>query len=129
MMVAKKKAKGTKNCVVKHRLTHENYKDCSFNCTATLRSQKRIKSYYHEMYTKEVNKVTLTSDDDKVLQTFNRIETYPYGTTLVIVCESKRLMVCKAKEKLEVLQEKFEMQITECESEMYAKKKNNVKCF
>ena len=86
---SEKKAKGTKNCVVKHRLTHENYKDCLFNCTATLRSQKRIKSYYHEMYTKEVNKVTLTSDDDKVLQTFNRIETYPYETTSVIVCESK----------------------------------------
>ena len=75
------------------------------------------------MYTKEVNKVTLYSDDDKVLQTFDRIETYPYGTTSVILCESKRLMVCKAKEKLEVLKEKFEMQITECESEMYAKKR------
>ena len=33
------------------------------------------------MYTKEVNKIVLSSDDDKRLQTFDGIETYPYVTT------------------------------------------------
>ena len=32
------------------------------------------------MYTEEVNKTALSSDDDKRLQTFDKIETYPYGT-------------------------------------------------
>ena len=33
------------------------------------------------MYTEEVNKIALSSDDDKRLQTFDRITTYPYGTS------------------------------------------------
>ena len=43
------------------------------------------------MYTEEVNKITLSSDDDKRLQTFDGIETYPYGTTneMLRVFESK----------------------------------------
>ena len=43
------------------------------------------------MYTEEVNKIALSSDDDKRLQTFDGIETYPYGTTneMLRVFESK----------------------------------------
>ena len=88
---------------------HENYKDCLFNDTVILRSQLRFKSDCHEMYTEEVNKVVLSSDDDKRLQTFNWIESYPYGANPFIVCESERLIVCEAKEKLKMLEEKFEM--------------------
>ena len=40
----KKKAKGTRKCVIKHRLMFENYKDCLFNNTATLISQQRFKA-------------------------------------------------------------------------------------
>ena len=56
MMVSKnKKAKGTKKCVIKRRLMHENNKDCLFNNTVVLRSQQRFKSDRHEMYTEQVN--------------------------------------------------------------------------
>ena len=43
------------------------------------------------MNTEEVNKIALSSDDDKRLQTFDGIETYPYGTTneMLRVFESK----------------------------------------
>ena len=58
----------------------ENYKDCLFNNKTIYRSQERFKSYYHNMYTEEVNKIVLSSNDDKKLQTFDRITTYPYGT-------------------------------------------------
>ena len=34
------------------------------------------------MYTEEVNKIALSSNDDKRLQTFDRIATYPYGTNV-----------------------------------------------
>ena len=45
------------------------------------------------MYTEEVNKIALSSNDDKRIQEFNRITTYPYGTNAFIVCESEMLMV------------------------------------
>ena len=54
----------------------ENYKDCFFNAEAILKSQQRFKSDHHKVYTEEVNKIALSSDDDKGLQTFNRVTTY-----------------------------------------------------
>ena len=46
-----------------------------------LKSQQRFKSDHHKVYTDEVNKIVLSSNDDKRLQTFDEIETYPYRTT------------------------------------------------
>ena len=40
------------------------------------------------MDTEEVNKIALSSNDDKRLQTLDGIETYPYGTNAFKVCES-----------------------------------------
>ena len=89
----KKKAKGTKKCVIKRRLMFENYKDCLFNDKTILRLQQRSKSYHQKVYTEEVNKIALSSDDDKRLQTFNRVTTYPYGTNVFKVCESEILEI------------------------------------
>ena len=63
-----KKAKGTKMCEIKQKLMFENYKDCLFNNKTVYRSQERFKSYYDE-YTEEANKIALSSNDDKRLQT------------------------------------------------------------
>ena len=41
----------------------------------------------------EVNKIALCSNDDKRLQTSDRIKTYPYGTNAFKVCESEMLML------------------------------------
>ena len=41
------------------------------------------------MYTEEVNKIALNSSDNKILQTFDGIITYPYGTGAFKVCETK----------------------------------------
>ena len=43
------------------------------------------------MYTEEVNKITISSNDDKRLQTFDGIMTYPYGSNAFKVCESEML--------------------------------------
>ena len=72
-----KKAKETKRCVIKQKLIFENYKDYLFNNKTVYRSQERFKSYYQVMYTEEVNKTALSSNDDKRLQTPDRIITYP----------------------------------------------------
>ena len=69
----------------------ENYKDCLLNDKIILKSQQRFKSDHHEVYTEEVNKIALSSNDDKRLQTFDRVTTYPYGTNAFKVCESEMM--------------------------------------
>ena len=86
-----KKAKGIKRCVMKPRVVFENHKDSLLNDKTILRSQLRFKSDHHDVYTEEVNKITLTSNDDKRLQTFDRVTTYPYETNAFKVCESEML--------------------------------------
>ena len=86
-----KKSKGTKKCVIKLKTMFENYTDCLFNNKIILKSQQRFKSYNHDVYTEEVDKIALRSDDDKRLQTFDRVITYPYGTNAFKVCESEML--------------------------------------
>ena len=81
--IINKKAKGTKTCVIKRELMFENYKDCLFNGEVILKSQQRFKSDHHKVYTEEVNKIALSSDDNKRLQTFNRVTTNPYRTSAV----------------------------------------------
>ena len=54
-----------------------------------LRSQLRFKSDHHILYTEKVNKTAITSDDDKRLQTYDKITTYPNGTKAFKVCESE----------------------------------------
>ena len=80
-----KKAKGTKKYVIKQKLMFEKYKDCLFIHKSVCRSQERFKSYYHDVYTEEVNKIALSSNDDKRLQTSDRTITYPYGTSEMIM--------------------------------------------
>ena len=54
----------------------QNFKDCLFNNKNIYRSQERFKSYNHDVYTEEFNKIALSNNDDKRLQTFDRITTY-----------------------------------------------------
>ena len=60
-----------------------DYKDCLLNNKILLKPQQRFKSERHDIYTVEVNKITVSSNDDKRLKTFDRITSYPYGKVLV----------------------------------------------
>ena len=71
----------------------QNFKGCLFNNKNISRSQRRFKSYNHDVYTEEVNNIALSSNDDKRLKTFDRITTYLYGTYAFKVCESEMLML------------------------------------
>ena len=93
----KKKAKGTKKCVIKRRLMFKNYTDCLFNDKIILQSQQRFKSDCHNVYTEEINKIALSSNDDKRLLPFDKITTYPHGTNAFKVCESEMLLVMLKK--------------------------------
>ena len=88
-----KRSKGTKKCVIKRSLIFENYKDSLFNNRSILKSQQRFKSDYHKVYKEEVNKIALSSNDDKRIQTFDKTETCPYGATAFKVCQSEMMIV------------------------------------
>ena len=60
-----KKCKGVKKSVVKKSITHEDYKTCLTTGNEQLRKQNIIRSYKHEVYTEEVNKIALSANDDK----------------------------------------------------------------
>ena len=72
-------------CVIMQELMFENYRDCLFDNKTVDRSYERFKSYYHDVYTEEVNKIALSSNDDKITQTSDRISAYPYGTDEMIM--------------------------------------------
>ena len=57
-----KKAKGTKQCVVKKVLRFNDYKNCLFANGKVLRSQQRFKSENHAVYTENINKIALSRD-------------------------------------------------------------------
>ena len=103
-----RKAKGTKKCVIKRKLKFENYKNCfeatqlenEINYLeknkididsikenpkefikinkSILKIQQRFKNEEQNVFTEEINKIALSSNDDKRMQSIDLIETYVY---------------------------------------------------
>ena len=61
-----------------------------FNEKVLIKSQQRFRSDHHKVYTEEVNKIALSSNDDKRIQTSDRITTYPYGMEIDV--DSQKLI-------------------------------------
>ena len=103
-----KKAKGTRKCVTKTKLKFEDYKnhlkasqfinkvnysekktymqivlkkikENSSRKEQILKTQQRFKSKRHNVFTEEINKIALGSNNDKRIQLVDSIETYAYG--------------------------------------------------
>ena len=72
-------------------LKFNNCKDCLLNNEIILKVQQRLKSERHNVYTEEINKIALTSNDDKRLQTYDKITSYPYGANAGKVCKTEML--------------------------------------
>ena len=87
---------------LKQEIMFENYTDCLLNNKNVYRSQQRFKSYNHDVYTEEVNKTVLSPNDDKRLQTYDKIiwkkwkngKFFPYRKNVFKICESEMLK-CK----------------------------------
>ena len=69
----------------------KNYADYFFNDKAILKTQQRFKSDCHNVYNEQINKIALSSNDDKRLQKFDKIKTNQYGTNVLIAGESEML--------------------------------------
>ena len=77
--VINKKAKGTKKCVIKNKITFNDYVNVLFSGIRLLRSQYSFRSRFHEIYTEKINRIALSSNDDKRIQCIDKSSTYPYG--------------------------------------------------
>ena len=116
-----KKAKGNKKCVIKKELKFENCKNCleatqldnkinylekkkisidilkryhkklTRNNQSVLKTQQRFKSERHNVFTEEISKISLSSDDDKRMQSIDSIRTYAYGMNKDLVCWKKEI--------------------------------------
>ena len=59
-------------------LKFEDYKKCLSGNESMLKSEQRFKSENHEVYTENINKIALSSNDDKRIVALDRITSYPY---------------------------------------------------
>ena len=67
------KVKGIKKCVIKRILKFNDCKNCFIKNEIILRSQQRFKSEARNVYTQEISKTALRSNDEKRLQTFTEL--------------------------------------------------------
>ena len=74
-----KKCKGVKKQVVEENITHKDYKTCLLTGKEILRKQNILRSYDHEVYTEEVNKIALSAADDKRYILSNGMDTLAWG--------------------------------------------------
>ena len=69
-----KKLNEQKKYVIKTILKFDDYKNCLFKNEIILKSQQRFKSEAHGVYAEELNKIALSSNDDKRLQSLIELE-------------------------------------------------------
>ena len=60
-----RKRKGVKKNVVKRELSFEDYTKCLFSGERNMKTMNIIRSENHDIYSKKVNKIALSNDDDK----------------------------------------------------------------
>ena len=58
-----------------------------------------IKSERHNVFTKETNKIALSSNDDKWIQSINSTETYAYGTSQDLAWKKEEIKYAKIIKK------------------------------
>ncbi|CAH3033769.1 unnamed protein product, partial [Porites lobata] len=70
-----RKCKGIKKNVVKKKLDFDDYVQCLFTGKKEMRKMNIIRSENHDIYSKEVNKVALSNEDDKREVLLGKIDT------------------------------------------------------
>ena len=70
-----RKCKGIKKNVIKKKLDFDDYVQCLFSGEKEMRKMKIIRSEKHDIYSKEVNKVALSNEDDKRETLLDKIKT------------------------------------------------------
>ena len=55
-----------------------------------LKTQQRFKSERHNIFTEEINKIALSSNDDERMRSVDSIETYEYGTRKDLISKKEK---------------------------------------
>ena len=69
----------------------KDHKEFIKNNQLILKTQQRIKSKRCNVFTEEINRIALSSNDDKRKQSIDSIETYAYETSKVLVSEKQEI--------------------------------------
>ena len=116
-----KKAKGTKKSLIKRKSKFKNYEEynkatkvdnkikylekngvntdfsknhyekSTKNNKLILKTRQRFKSKSHNAFTEEINKIALSSNDDKRIQAIDSIEAYAYETNKDLIREKEEI--------------------------------------
>lgn len=78
-----KKAKGVKACVVRN-LNLTDYQSVNFNENIIRRKNVLFKSIKHQIFTRTINKVALSGNDDKRSVSKDRISTKAWGSSFIL---------------------------------------------
>ena len=70
----------------KMSIQFDDYRECLFSRKEQHRKMNVIRSHCHEIYTEEINKIALSSDDDKRDIMADEIQTLAYGHTNLKNC-------------------------------------------
>ena len=76
-----KKCKRVTRNDTKRSIQFEDYRECLFSRKEQHRKMDVIRSHCHEIYTEEISKIALSSDDDKRVIMADEIHTVAYGHT------------------------------------------------
>lgn len=74
-----KKAKGVKKCVLKKKISFDDYFDCLMKSCSIEKTQRTFRTKRHEVFTIAQNKTALSPFDDKRIILENKIDTLPWG--------------------------------------------------
>jgi hypothetical protein len=74
-----KKCKGIKKCIVKNRITHEDYRECLKESKEIYKTQNKFTNFQHLIYTESITKKAMSADDDKRIIREGGNATYAIG--------------------------------------------------
>ena len=74
-----KKCKGVKKNVIKKKICHKDFKDCLFSGKPQMRIMNVICHKKHDLFTEQVNKKALSTDDDKRVILEDKVNTLAIG--------------------------------------------------
>ena len=69
----------------------ENHREFIENNKSLLRKQLTFKSQKHDVFTEEINKISLSSNDDNRISSIHAVETYPHGISEDIIWKEEKI--------------------------------------
>ena len=133
-----KRVKSIKKCVRDRVLMFQHYMDALLLNKKIRATQQIFKSDHHTITTEEVNKIALKNKDDKRIQSFDGITTYPIGANAFKVCESEMKIVLKNKHLCsdtyyasnpKIVDNETLAELSDIAIPLYYNSKNKTKCY